>query len=83
MDHRTSKRLQWRVIAILAIVALVLPASAVAGSPQPRDVELESQVIQAPYDAIPYSEISAKLHEIESNSNRVRVDVIGQSAGGR
>ena len=83
MDHRTSKKLQWRVIAILCIVALVLPASAVAGSPRPWDVELENQVIQAPYDAIPYSEISAKLHEIESNSNRVRVDVIGQSAGGR
>ena len=72
MDHRTSKQLQWRVIAILCIAALVVPASAVAGPP-----------VQAPYDAIPYPEIAAKLYEIESNSNRVKVDVIGQSAGGR
>ena len=51
MDHRTSKQLQWRVIAILCIAALVVPASAVAGPP-----------VQAPYDAIPYSEIAAKLY---------------------
>jgi hypothetical protein len=30
-----------------------------------------------------YSEIAPKLREIEVNSNRVKVDVIGQSAGGR
>jgi hypothetical protein len=83
MDHQTSKQLQWRVIAILCIAALVVPASAVAGPSQQGDVDLQSAVVQAPYDAIPYSEISAKLQEIEANSNRVRVDVIGQSAGGR
>jgi hypothetical protein len=37
-----------------------------------------------PYDtAIPYSLIASKLREFEVNSNRVKVDVIGQSAGGR
>jgi hypothetical protein len=35
------------------------------------------------YDSILYCEIAPKLHEIEMNSNRVRVEVIGQSAGGR
>lgn len=35
------------------------------------------------YDSILYSEIAPKLREIEVNSNRVKVDVIGQSAGGR
>ena len=35
------------------------------------------------YDSILYSEIAPKLREIELNSNRVNVDVIGQSAGGR
>ncbi|MEK6196217.1 MAG: M14 family zinc carboxypeptidase, partial [Deltaproteobacteria bacterium] len=35
------------------------------------------------YDSILYSEIGTKLREIEKNSNRVKVDVIGQSAGGR
>jgi hypothetical protein len=35
------------------------------------------------YDSILYSEIAPKLREIEVNSNRVKVEVIGQSAGGR
>jgi hypothetical protein len=35
------------------------------------------------YDSILYSEIAPKLREIELNSNRVKVEVIGQSAGGR
>ena len=35
------------------------------------------------YDSILYSEIGPKLREIETSSNRVRVEVAGQSAGGR
>lgn len=35
------------------------------------------------YDSILYSEIAPKLREIEANSNRVKIDIIGQSAGGR
>ena len=35
------------------------------------------------YDSILYSEIAPKLREFELNSNRVQVEVIGQSAGGR
>lgn len=35
------------------------------------------------YDSILYSEIAPKLREIETNSPRVRVEVMGQSAGGR
>ena len=34
------------------------------------------------YEPIPYAEIAPKLQEITNNSNRVKVDVIGQSAGG-
>jgi len=34
------------------------------------------------FDSILYSEIAPKLREIEVNTNRVEVDVIGQSAGG-
>jgi len=36
-----------------------------------------------PYDAIDYSEIGPKLREIEKKSSRVRVEVMGQSAGER
>lgn len=35
------------------------------------------------YDSILYCEIAPKLREIEKNSNRVKVDVIGQSGQGR
>ncbi|MFZ7125187.1 MAG: M14 family zinc carboxypeptidase [Desulfobacterales bacterium] len=35
------------------------------------------------YDSILYSEIPAKLREIQQNSNRVDVQVLGRSAGGR
>jgi len=83
MDHRTSRHTHWRFIAVLCIVALVVPASAVAGAPRQSTLLQGRDIVGVPYDAIPYSEISAKLQEIESNSNRVRVDVIGQSAGGR
>ena len=83
MDNRTLKQMQWRILAILCVVALLIPASAVAGSPRQWDLTLDNGIVGVPYDAIPYSEIPAKLREIESNSNRVRVDVIGQSAGGR
>ena len=36
-----------------------------------------------PYDPIDYSEIGPKLREIEKKSSRVRVEVMGQSTGGR
>ena len=36
-----------------------------------------------PYDPIDYSEIGLKLREIEKKSSRVRVEVMGQSTGGR
>ena len=47
------------------------------------DVETEDEVPSTQYDSILYSEIAPRLHEIELNSNRVMVEVIGQSAGGR
>jgi hypothetical protein len=47
------------------------------------DVEPEEENPSPYYDSILYSEIAPRLREIEVNSNRVKVDVIGQSAGGR
>ena len=37
--------------------------------------------LSSPYDGIQYTQIAPKLREIETTSNRVRVEVIGQSAG--
>jgi hypothetical protein len=47
------------------------------------DTVCEEEVGSEYYESIPYCEIAPKLREIEMNSNRVKVDVIGQSAGGR
>jgi hypothetical protein len=47
------------------------------------DAEPEEENPSPFYDSILYSEIAPKLREIEVNSNRVKVEVIGQSAGGR
>jgi len=47
------------------------------------DVVPEAETPSSFYDSILYSEIAPRLREIELNSNRVDVEVIGQSAGGR
>jgi hypothetical protein len=60
----------------------MIPCTLSAGGPW-WDVEPEEEVPSEYYDSILYSEIAPKLREIEKNSNRVKVDVIGQSAGGR
>lgn len=45
--------------------------------------ESELEVGSPYYDSIPYSEIAPTLHEIELTSDRVKVEVMGQSAEGR
>ncbi|GAB6907297.1 conserved hypothetical protein [Desulfosarcina cetonica] len=47
------------------------------------DTDCENENPSWGYDSILYCEVGPKLREIEKNSNRVKVDVIGQSAGGR
>jgi hypothetical protein len=73
---KTSGELQiartgWYFVVIVCVTLLVVPAGAMAGLPA------------SPHDLIPYPEIAPILYEIESNSNRVQVEVMGQSAGGR
>ncbi len=56
---------------MICVTLLLSPAGAAASPPT-----------SPPDDLIPYSEIAPTLYEIESTSNRVRVEVMGQSAGG-
>ena len=58
------------------------PVAASPGGPW-WDVTPEEENPSPFYDSILYSEIGPKLREIETSSNRVRVEVAGQSAGGR
>jgi len=75
---------------ILCFVFLFSSLNAIAKKPSSSpsqgkwwDVEPEPENPSTGYDSILYSEIAPKLREIERNSNRVKVEVIGQSAGGR
>ena len=84
------KKLPYLLIFILSLSLLTVPANLHAKSSSSSssqgnwwDVEPESENPSPYYDSILYSEIAPKLREIELNSNRVKVDVIGQSAGGR
>jgi hypothetical protein len=75
------------LFCILAITLFVLPAPTLAKhhskSPDWCNVEPEEEVPSDLYDSILYSEIAPMLCEIQKNSDRVSVEVIGQSAGGR
>lgn len=71
------------MLALMAALLLLLSGTVVADSGPWWDVEPEPENPSPFYDSILYSEIAPRLREIEVNSNRVRVEVIGQSAGGR
>ena len=84
--NRQGLRTRWCLVAIFCIIALLVPSGAMARPPSQGpwwDVTPESENPSGYYDSILYSEIAPKLREIEVNSNRVKVEVIGQSAGGR
>jgi hypothetical protein len=86
----TSRGIIFRLAIVLALVAAlvaVAPGAAAASSPTSQGnwwtVTPEPENPSSSYDSILYSEIAPKLREIEMNSNRVKVEVTGQSAGGR
>ena len=85
MDRRKTL---WALLALLCVLVLTLPAATMAapartGQGNWWDVPPEEENPSRHYDSILYSEIPARLREIEVSSNRVQVEVIGQSAGGR
>jgi len=82
MKHYFKKKFPQFFALLLSMSFLFLPITGTAGDPL-WDVEPEEENPSKYYDSILYSEIAPKLREIEVNSNRVKVDVIGQSAGGR
>ncbi|MGB3703446.1 MAG: hypothetical protein WA997_19460, partial [Anaerolineales bacterium] len=90
MNTKVKTRLRYFTFALICVVFLIAPMGVLA-SPKGGalnsgpwwDVEPEEENPSPFYDSILYSEIAPRLREIEVNSNRVKVEVIGQSAGGR
>jgi hypothetical protein len=86
MNHRRSRTNRgWQLLVILCII-VVLPTGVVAAPPAELpwwETVPEDEVPSPQYDSILYSEIAPRLRQIMLESNRVHVEVIGQSAGGR
>jgi hypothetical protein len=85
-----KRKIRYYFVAILCVTMMIGPASVMASPPASPpsqgpwwDVVPEEENPSPDYDSILYSEIAPRLREIEVNSNRVKVEVIGQSAGGR
>jgi hypothetical protein len=70
-------------LVITLLLGFGVCQTVVAGPGDWWNVVPEPETPSPYYDSILYSEIAPKLREIEVNSNRVNVNVIGQSAGGR
>jgi hypothetical protein len=90
MITKVKTRMRYLTLAIISVILLIAPMGVLASptggalySGPWWDVEPEEENPSPFYDSILYSEIAPKLREIEVNSNRVKVEVIGQSAGGR
>ncbi|MBN2839769.1 MAG: hypothetical protein JXP37_02290 [Coriobacteriia bacterium] len=75
------------VLAFMLVFGLAVPTGAAAapkaGAGAWWDVVPEDENPSPYYDSILYSELAPLLREIDLASNRVKVEVIGQSAGGR
>ena len=86
MKASTNRRIFTLLLVIVCLGARVTPASARLQTQEPGPWWV---VTPEPYEAplsdngYLYSQIAPKLRELEQTSNRVRVEVIGQSAGGR
>ncbi len=85
MTRSKRVRMLSYVVLILSATFLMVPASAMAkkGGNNWWDVKCEVENPSDDYDSMLYCEIAPKLHEIEMNSDRVTVEVIGQSEAGR
>ena len=81
LDHGKYLALAWLITA--SVLGMAWSDHAFAGTGAWWKVVPEQENPSPYYDSILYSEIPPKLREIELNSSRVKIDVIGQSAGGR
>ncbi len=75
----------------LAVILFVIPTPSMAKNSHKHSKKLPDWCVVEPkfeigseeYDSMPYSKIAPRLCEIQRTSDRVSVEVIGQSDGGR
>jgi len=77
--HQKFSRFRFLSLAFVLAALLLAPLGATAAPPEAALTDLKAAATDPP---IPYPEIAPRLQEIADNSNRVRFEVIGQSAGG-
>ena len=86
MLRKPFRRVRHIVWLPVLLAALLVPSGAwaTAAPPSIEPAALPPNEHPSPdYDSILYAEIGPRLRQIEAGSSRVRVDVAGQSAGGR
>ena len=90
MKKGSISKLLFLHCCLLAVFLFVMPPASMAKHHHSQDktpdwcnVVAEPEVSSLLYDSILYSEIAPRLCEIQKTSDRVSVEVIGQSAGGR
>jgi hypothetical protein len=72
-----------KLAAVIALAAALLPAPAVAQGSGPLPIPEAEVNEDLPPGLIQYGDIAARLNDIAARSDRVSVEVFGQSAGGR
>jgi hypothetical protein len=85
-DSLSPRRYSIFILLVIAFALALSGTARAADNPSQGNWWVTTPEIEVPstqYDSILYSEIGPKLREIEKASNRVKVEVIGQSAGGR
>jgi Zinc carboxypeptidase len=89
MKKATRVNRLFLLCCFLIFVLPIIPAQSLAKNnrnstpPDWCDIEPEPEIPSEDYDSMLYSEIAPRLCEIQQTSDRVSVEVIGQSAGGR
>jgi hypothetical protein len=85
--HSSKQRLTFTLLVMVCLAGMLFTSGmvALAGGQHlsGQDPDFINEVPSTHYDSILYAEIGPRLLEIERASQRVKVDVIGQSAGGR
>jgi len=83
--HNSLFVMLWAFVVVFCFTVLFIPTGSAQQAENYKwwEVTPEKENPSPDYDSILYSEIAPRLHEITKSSNRVMVQVMGQSVSGR